>query len=366
MHSEKVPYYILDLLQQVPVVYVPGLGKFEAIFHPAVIDVPQAVIRPPHVEAAFGAEDGVSNILPVYIHFVTGISKDDAAAFVDEFVNTVHDKLAGGENFTVEHFGTFSKSSLGILHFTPDWDAFNLSFRGLEAIDISSPVVTTTTPVYNPPVFDDSYLTEPVKETYVDPRKESSDWVSDQQEVAERAAAETKPVVPAPVISEKTSRMWWTILATALILITALCAYLAWDILSNRQKINTTATTNEIEVDPGTMDEVATIPDTTIENQEIPYTDSIPAETNDVQTTPETPTTPEIVGTPCRIVVGAFGNPENVSRMKEKIASMGYASEEIKGGALTKVAILTSCDKTTLQQTLDAARSSINPDAWVY
>lgn len=46
MLSDKVPYYILDLLQQAPSVYVEGLGRFEAIFHPALIDLPNARIKP--------------------------------------------------------------------------------------------------------------------------------------------------------------------------------------------------------------------------------------------------------------------------------------------------------------------------------
>ena len=42
------------------------------------------------------------------------------------------------------------------------------------------------------------------------------------------------------------------------------------------------------------------------------------------------------------------------------------ASGEIKGGALTKVAIKTSCDQDNLQKVLSDARSSINPEAWIY
>jgi hypothetical protein len=64
--------------------------------------------------------------------------------------------------------------------------------------------------------------------------------------------------------------------------------------------------------------------------------------------------------------VGAFGNPGNVQRMEERLTSLGYQSEQIQGGQLTKVAIRTSCEKNQLQKVLNEARTSINPESWIY
>ena len=113
MHSEKVPYYILDLLQQVPSVIVPGLGRFDAIFHPAVIDISRSQIRPPHLEPGFAADAfEAEDILPTYIHYVSGIDVSEAQSIIRHFAADVHHRISEGQNYTIEKFGTFSKSSL--------------------------------------------------------------------------------------------------------------------------------------------------------------------------------------------------------------------------------------------------------------
>ena len=97
MQYTKVPYYILDLLQQVPSVFVPGLGRFDAIFHPSVIDTHQSQIKPPSMGATFtidGADD--DEILPAYIHYVAGIEKSEARNQIQSFVrhlNHAGDKM---------------------------------------------------------------------------------------------------------------------------------------------------------------------------------------------------------------------------------------------------------------------------------
>ena len=72
----------------------------------------------------------------------------------------------------------------------------------------------------------------------------------------------------------------------------------------------------------------------------------------------------ENIANPCFVVVGAFSDATNVAKMVERLKSMGYVTEEIKGGSLTRVAIKTSCDN--VQKVLTEARSSINPEAWIY
>jgi hypothetical protein len=137
VHSEKVPYFILDLLQQVPSVYVQGLGRFDAIFHPAVIDLHQSKIKPPFIQPDFIPQvDSEGDVLPAYMHYVAGISHDQATEAIKMFVETVSQNIDSGESYEIEKFGTFSKSGTSILHFTPDWDAFNLSFSGLKVIDL--------------------------------------------------------------------------------------------------------------------------------------------------------------------------------------------------------------------------------------
>ena len=359
MHSEKVPYYILDLLQQVPSVYVQGLGRFDAIFHPAVIDLQQSQIKPPYIQPDFIPwVESEMEILPTYIHYVSGIEIDAAKETIAAFVEGVIRRIDTGEPYSIEKFGTFSKSALNILHFTPDWDAFNLSFNSLKVIDLH-PVTERKEPqeeikAPNPlPVISDyspvEVETEKIETDLVPVEIAEVPIIEDQQENVPPRQGE---------VSESTSRLAWIILTIALMLITVLCAYLAWDIISGRKRINqitqvipdTLIITNEFDI-PVVMDTVSNpvvIP---------------PIEQKD---TIQQPIVQEESEPPCYIVVGAFTNTDNIERMVKQIEGFGYKSTKLKGGALTRVAISTSCDKANLQKVLSEAKSGINPEAWIY
>ncbi len=359
MLSDQVPYFILDLLQQTPTVYVKGLGRFEAIFHPAVMDVPGARIKPPYIQPEFNEEElEEESLLTAYIHYALGTDKEEIEKAIAAFVQQVRAGLEQQDHFVIEQFGSFSKSPSGNLRFTPDWDAFNLSFSGLEVIDLKS---------QSEPVVSSHYVVEPpFPETPVSPVAPPVEIKPEKEE----PAPVFSPIEFVPVetgnnsaIDETTSRMWWAILASALVLITVLCAYLAWDILSNRPKLN---------------DLVASYPDTTTAvtiAPPPPVVDSSPVQENPVTESSTEKTTPpvsETVGNQepdqsfCYVVVGAFKDADNVNKMEARLLDMGYEVEKIQGGTLTRVAIKSSCDKEVLQQTLNDARAKVNPEAWLY
>jgi cell division septation protein DedD len=371
VHSEKVPYFILDLLQQVPSVIVPGLGRFDAIFHPAVIDLQASQIKPPHIQADFVPDVASDNdILPAYMHYVSGIDVNEAKEIIHLFVNDVLFHLETGEPYAIDKFGTFSKSASDLLHFTPDWDAFNLSFNGLEVIDLHPEQVKVSTPVYSKP---ETTLPEFIEHTSIEGKREPLETYKIPEPVDTKKIIETPVEEPIPVpveesirpvqpdINESTNKLAWIILSSALILITLLCAYLAWDIISDRQRINqrtqsfpdTLAITNEFDI-PVKMDSVVT--------HTPPVAETPPVEKPD---TIEKPAVQESTEPPCLIVVGAFTNQANVIKMMKRLQSLGYKAEKIIGGKLTRVAISTSCDKENLQKVLSEARASINPEAWI-
>jgi SPOR domain len=353
-----VPYFILDLLQQVPSVYVKGLGRFDAIFHPAVMDLAQSQVKPPYIEPDFRADgESKGEILSRYIHYATGVGVEKAREAIEQFVLEVNTHIAGDESYTIDKFGTFSKSSLGNIRFTPDWDAFNLSFSGLEVLDLKiQEEAGKTYPMDIPPPVTPRFETPPLPEP-IEIVKES-----EKESIQITESAKTyEPVREISEIDHNTSKLWWMILSSALILIAVLCAYLAWDIISNRNKLNEL---KQIYPDstflrPGEI----TMPSDTqriiVENiplQEVPLQkDSTPVQ--EVR---------EDISEPCFIVVGAFTDPSNVAKMEERLKSIGYTSEAIKGKTLTRVAIRTSCDPANMQKILNEARSSINPEAWIY
>lgn len=356
-----MPYFILDLLQQVPSIYVKGLGRFDAIFHPAVMDVSQSQVKPPYIEPDF-KEEGVSNgeILARYMHYVAGVGVEKARDAIEQFVQEVNSHTANNESYSIEKFGTFSKSSLGNVRFTPDWDAFNLSFSGLEVLDLKTPIEAAKSvsvdvpPPVIPPVT--HYEAPPVTQ----PDEVVKESENESIQIIEPPKTEG-PVREIRGIDQNTSRLWWMILSSALILIAVLCVYLAWDIISNRNKLNEL---KQIYPDstflrPGEITMPSDTQRIVVENipvQEVPpLKDSTPVQEVREDTSP-----------PCFIVVGAFTDPSNVAKMVERLTSMGYTSEEIKGKTLTRVAIRTSCDPANMQKILNEARSTINPEAWIY
>jgi cell division septation protein DedD len=153
-------------------------------------------------------------------------------------------------------------------------------------------------------------------------------------------------------------------------LITVLCGYLAWDILSNRDRLDT-LTNNYPEYPIPSQDDSAQIVDSTqYEVKPLPTdTQSSPVDETPAEPSPEPPvkqTPPAPTGDACYVVVGAFADPANIVRMEERLSSLGYTSEQLKGRSITRVAIRTSCDKESLNKVLSEARASINPEAWIY
>jgi cell division septation protein DedD len=363
--SAKVPYFILDLLQQAPSVYVEGLGCFEAIFHPAVIDLPEARIKPPYVEPDFKYDlESPSEILPKYIAYAAGTQFGIAKGAIVAFVRRVYDQTEQGMLYPVEKFGTFSRSATGHIRFTPDWDAFNLSFSGLEVLDIS-PVVESTNgaQAYFPPPPVESWNEPVVRETFPTDNLVVDHKQIESVETTQETAADTA-TPHQNLIDQTTSRLWWIILTSAIVLIAILCAYLAWDIISNRQRLDELksiypdAASVIHNQDTVIHEDTAKIPVQNIPVTEVPETE--------VEPTPPPTTAKEETGSACYVVVGAFTEQVNVTRMVDRLVSLGYIAEQIQGGTLTRVAIRTNCDADNLQKVLNDARSSINPEAWIY
>ena len=362
MLADKVPYFIIDLLQQVPFVYVHGLGRFEAIFHPALVDLPHSQIKPPYIEPDFSLNGESSDkILAAFMHYVSGIGKTAAEEAIREFVERIKSNTEEGKTYPIEKFGTFSTSAAGNLRFTPDWDAFNLSFSGLEVVDLAPQID-------NPKEFSDLRPSPPPKSIApevveipvlpVTEIKVETEIIKEEHPVIDTGEALRAQIE----IDERTSRLWWMILTIALVLIAILCAYLTWDIISNRNKLNEFKQIYPDSTAGISYDDRPYTPDT----MPIPI-ENIPIEEPEVKEDSNAlKIVQEEIANPCFVVVGAFSDAGNVVRMVDRLKALGYVSEEIKGGALTKVAIKTSCDQDNLQKVLSDARSSINPEAWIY
>jgi len=158
--------------------------------------------------------------------------------------------------------------------------------------------------------------------------------------------------------------MWWGILVSAIVLITILCAYLAWDILSHRDQLQQLP----VVPPPVVVDTVSgTVEDTATGTMEPVGADGGSQVRDTAGTTVDTGAGQSAIAPDvCYVVVGAFSDTANVLRMEARLADMGYPAERLSGRTIIRVAIRSSCDPVSLQNILEDARTRIHPQAWIY
>ncbi len=357
--SDRIPYYILDLLQLTPSVQVEGLGRFEAIFHSAKMDERQSALVPPHVEGAFSADDTApGELLESFIRYTSGEQSESPKKAIADFVKSVKKGTAEGEPFAIETFGTFVKSSSGHLRFTPDWDAFNIAFNGLESVELKPE--SSKSPVMVPLTPPEPYVRKSIEFADEETKQEADDGAA--------AAASIAAVEQSKVEFEKNlnradpsnSKIWWLLLMTAIVLIAILCVYLTWDIMHNRSRLNELrqAYADTTEIAPPASEQPES-------PEEVPVQE--PQENQEVNVQePETPVVPDDNTSKCYIIVEAFGDPANVARMVARLEGMQYTVRQFSGRTLTKVGVESGCGQEELQRRLNELRSTVNPESWIY
>lgn len=360
-----MPYFILDLIQQVPFVEVPHLGRFEAVLDPAVIDIQRAEAYPPQLRTRFHAEDiEKSQLLSAYMHYASGIEVKDAEAGIEEFVQQILKKTKDYGTYSINGFGTFTNTYDETLRFTPDWEAFNVSFSGLKSIHLPFQVAKeeessfVESPQENYSGLED--VPTQLNEVEVD--------ISKPEEVAENVNSEITPISNEPERVEAepdsvSANLWWGILISALILISFLCAYLAYDIISNRNRVPDLGEQPIVVI----QDSVSYQPTTSIDSVDEVQPDTNSGTIDSPATTQPTQVEPMTQDpTACYIIVGAFTDEDNMIRMEEKLSSAGMQSARITGSNLTRIGIPTACDQASKLQTLQKAKSEITAQAWIY
>lgn len=361
-----MPYFILDLIQQVPIVEVPNLGRFEAVLDPAVIDIHRAQAYPPQLRTRFHpGEIEDAQLLAAYMQYASGMELTDARQAIDDFVIQVHQKSKDLGTYSISGFGTFTYSGDDALRFTPDWDAFNVSFNGLKSFHI--------------PVTVEEEVTEQ-EVTFAESPQENYSGLSDTRPSDDSES--NVPVPPYDVTEPQTTtspphdlhetvenendsvsvNLWWGILISALLLISFLCAYLAYDIITNRDRVPSFLD------EPVVNTEIDTQTNHNSEDAEIIKADTGTSDPNHNNTDEETQqlSQPIFDSSLCYIIVGAFSDIDNIIRMEESLAKAGMKSVRLPGANFTRIGIPTSCDPAEKMQTLEKAKSEITPQAWIY
>ncbi len=133
--ARDINAYIRELLFGHDCVIVPGFGAFIGNFSPASIDRGEGLFYPPSKKITFNrhliTNDG---LLIGHISARKGIGYGEARDIVTEYAEVLRRRIAGGDEVTLEHIGTFSTNREGSLIFEPDSDAnYLLTSYGLDS-----------------------------------------------------------------------------------------------------------------------------------------------------------------------------------------------------------------------------------------
>lgn len=133
--ARDINAYIRELLFGHDCVIVPGFGAFIGNFSPASIDRGEGLFYPPSKKITFNRHLTTNDGLLIgHISARKGIGYGESRDIVADYAEVLRRRIAGGDQVTLEHIGTFSTNREGNLIFEPDSDAsYLLTSYGLDS-----------------------------------------------------------------------------------------------------------------------------------------------------------------------------------------------------------------------------------------
>ena len=331
--------YIAVLLYTNEVVSIPGLGSFVTSYRPAEIDPVQGELSPPSKALKFDKNLAVDDgLLIKHISDEEQISVTDAERLVHAYVEQLKVAIEKREIVSFSGLGRLYKDYEGQFQFLADGTNFNTDSYGLSNVHFF-----------------------PISR---------SQQINNQRGTVNTAqnGYAGKEVVD----TEKAGLNKGLLIAMGLAALVACVAIYVLFIQGDSSNPNVenaqTVPTSRVNVKP-TMDSsfpesgTATIDDEEDLNDDVEYADE-EDEPEEIDT--ESPTiAPEqdyFV-----IIIGSFGNTENVQRLVERIYNAGYEPYTEQSGKLTKVGIQKAyTDRSEIRSTLKEVQKEFSKDAKVY
>lgn len=133
--ARDINAYIRELLFGHDCVIVPGFGAFIGNFSPASIDRGEGLFYPPSKKITFNRHLTTNDGLLIgHISARKGIGYGESRDIVADYAEVLRRRIAGGDQVTLDHIGTFSTNREGTLIFEPDSDAnYLLTSYGLDS-----------------------------------------------------------------------------------------------------------------------------------------------------------------------------------------------------------------------------------------
>ncbi|MBK8505013.1 MAG: hypothetical protein IPL46_24055 [Saprospiraceae bacterium] len=332
--SQTLKLYIPKVLSENKVVLLKGIGTLRINYRSAVINHDLSIITPPKEEIYFvpADESKIDPVLVKIVELIAQVDREEATDLVYTFMKDLQTELRVHGFLSFPSVGWIKQDRWGSLFFEPASEYISINrYFGLSQVKLPEA------------------LSKAEQEVLADLR----------ETVHEGAGNRTYMAAVAP------KRRWGFIISSLLVLMVTV-AFL-WSRMNPGSEI---PFSSGEELEQETLDDRSSV-DTPLDQEEeegfkmpvfrdvgpnfIPvFRDLEPIISFTEQDAKE-----------CVIIVGAFSEQGNVSRMINRIEGSSYESVIIPGRGLTKVGLRVNCDDDT-QNTLDWAKREFDRSAWLY
>ncbi len=328
------------LLYEHDSVIVPGLGGFESQRKAATIDQVQGTLYPPSKELDFNDHLVVNDGLLIKAVMQSNkLTHETARRKVEEFVTAVKETLQKREMYRIPEVGRLYQNHEGHLQLLPDNTNFNTDSYGLPSVQFYP--------------------------------------VLQRQQQAQGSQASTTTIPKPKPASAKVSRLFQRALPFIAVLALVIVALSIYMVMRNDEGSSTplsedTTETEEpvqlmptgeaqkrINIPPGSEDAI-TPPTFRDENPQVADPDK---ETPIIDTEEPTlgPNQQEAI-----VIIGKFGNRENVQNLVQKIYQAGYDAYTDDDDGLTRVGVQFAYEnQAELNRVLQNVRRKFEKNAWV-
>ncbi|MCB0688951.1 MAG: hypothetical protein KDC53_20575 [Saprospiraceae bacterium] len=324
--SQTLKLYIPKVLSENKVVLLKGIGTLRINYRSAVINHDLSLISPPKEEIYFipGDESKIDPVLVKIVELITQVDHEEATDLVFSFMKDLQNELRVKGFLSFPSVGWIKQDRWGSLFFEPASEYISINrYFGLNQVKLPEA------------------LTKAEQEVLADLK----------ETVHEGKTTRTYAV--------EGKRRWGFIISSVLVAVAAFC--LLWFSLSRSKMTSPQKDLVVHQVEEGE--------DTPVKQEgdfEMPVfrevgPDFIPM-FKDVG--PIIDFTEEDAKQ-CVIIVGAFSESSNISRMRQRIEGTSYESVVIPGPRLTKVGLKINCDDNP-QSTLNWAKREFDQSAWLY
>jgi cell division septation protein DedD/nucleoid DNA-binding protein len=322
--------YIGLLLYKNKTVALPGLGSFEAAYQPAVIDQVQGELHPPGKTISFNpnlvSDDG---LLSGMVEERYGVSATDASQMLESYVKEVREAIGRREIVVFNKVGRLYRDYEDNLQFLPDGNNYDVESYGLPTISFY-PVARSARPPHS-------------KEQ---PRKAAPRAIP-----AKSAQAANNGLIAA--------------IAAATIVVGVAVYFLIFGTDTGQEQSMQPVPTSRVNVRPGDQAATATVPE---EGGSEPVDSSTAGIENPTEESADTERPTPVPGQQSYvIIVGVFGNPQNVKQLIDDIYDAGYEPYTEKAGKLTKVGVQrTYRSEAEIEAAIKDVRNRFTKDAKLY